>query len=471
MDMIGGIHKHGRTTRDSANLFRHLTKDAKKIEIVNSVATSLDDLMSDLALMRDATKADAAFYHVFLSPSSDMSDEQLRIAAQTIVAHMGAENNPYAIIYHDKDRRPGGGNRHVHIVIGRVDSSLRVLENKFEKIRLETAVRICEYEAGEPPVFGRHYNSSIKWLEQHRPEVADWLYNHYGNDGQKPNSSASPDKRQSLERQGVNLSGVKELLQKAYSEASDGQSFADNVRKYGMQLEVGQKSGVYIVKLADVEVGSVDRLLKLKRADVQKLLSNINFKKEISNERAISSNSETREGNLRQSATSRPEADATIISTVRREDRKQRESASEHTRDFGSTSKLKSHSACVVEQNARPLRRSGIEFAQETIATAALAKIQINVSMRENIDFITSRVESSKKENPEIWKISLLDKIRRRFSKAFIRLKECIEMMKMCAEDNEKRFTEADKRKLKEPVVSIVHKPDRSYTVNKFGYK
>ncbi|APY15755.1 relaxase/mobilization nuclease domain-containing protein [Brucella sp. 09RB8910] len=150
MDMIGGIHKHGRTSRDSGNLFRHLTKDARKIEIVNSVASSLDDLMSDLAIMRDATKADAAFYHVFLSPSSEMSEEQLRIAAQTVVAHLGAQDNPYAIVYHDKDRKPGGGNKHVHLVIGRVDSSLRVLENKFEKIRLETAVRICEYQAGEP---------------------------------------------------------------------------------------------------------------------------------------------------------------------------------------------------------------------------------------------------------------------------------------------------------------------------------
>lgn len=470
MGMIGGIHKHGRTSRDNGNLFRHLTKDAKKIEIVNSVATSLDDLMSDLAVMRDATKADAAFYHVFLSPSSDMSDEQLRIAAQTVVGHLGAQDNPYAIIYHDKDRRPGGGIKHVHLVIGRVDSSLRVLENKFEKIRLETAVRICEYEAGEPPVFGRHYNSSIKWLEQHRPEVADWLYGHFGNDGQKPTSSASAEKRQSLERKGVNLSGVKNLLQKAYSEASSGESFADNARKFGLTIEAGKKAGVYIVKLNDIEVGSVDRLLKLKRADVQKILANVNFTKEISNERT-NSNSKTCKSDLRQSATSRSEAESSACSSIRRAERKQREPSPEHTRDIGSSVELKSNSARQSGQAAQQIRRDGIQLAQEKISRAALSKIQINSSMQDTIDYINSRVESSKKENPEIWRISLIDKIRRRFSKAFIRLKECIEMVKMCAEDNEKRFTEVDKLKIKEPIVSIIHKADRSYTVNKFGYK
>ncbi|MRN45386.1 hypothetical protein GJU93_02040 [Brucella sp. 10RB9212] len=471
MDMIGGIHKHGRTSRDSGNLFRHLTKDARKIEIVNSVASSLDDLMSDLAIMRDATKADAAFYHVFLSPSSEMSEEQLRIAAQTVVAHLGAQDNPYAIVYHDKDRKPGGGNKHVHLVIGRVDSSLRVLENKFEKIRLETAVRICEYQAGEPPVFGRHYNSSTKWLEQHRPEVADWLYGHFGNDGQKPSSSASAEKRQSLERQGVNLSGVKELLQKAYSDASNGQSFADNVRFAGLTIEAGQKAGVFIVKLGDIEVGSVDRLLKLKRAEAQKFLSNVNFNKEISNERT-DSHSETREGHLRQSSRSRAETESVDTDVIKRKfRRKNRESASKHSGNSRSASELKSNPARQSEQASRPNGRARVEFAQEKISCAALSKIQINASMQNTINYINSKVESSRIENPDVFKVNLFEKIRRRFSKAFIRLKECVEMMKMCADDNEKMFTEADKQKLKEPFVNRIDKPDRSYTVNNFGYK
>lgn len=465
MDMIGGIHKHGRTSKDNRNLFIHLIKGAQKIEIVNSVALTLNDLMSDMSLMRDATKADAAFYHVFLSPSSDMSDDQLRSAAQTVVAHLGAEEHPYAIIYHDKDRRPGGGNRHVHIVIGRVDSSLTVLENKFEKIRLETAVRICEYEACEPPVFGRHYKSSMKWLEQHRPEVADWLYGYFGNDGQKPASAASPDKRQSLERKGVNLSGVKDLLQRAYTESTDGQSFADNVRKYGMRLQAGQKMGVFIVKLADVEVGSVDRLLKLKRAEIQKLLSNVNFNKEISSV-AITGNSETRESDLQQSSRSRTEAETVARSDLRRSEREQRESSSKRARDFRGLVELKQDITRQSGQVAQSPGQSGVQYAQEKMSGAALSKIEINLSMRDDINFINSRIERAKKERPDVWQQSLYGRIRQRFSHAFLRLKECVDMMCMCSDDNLKRFSEAEKQRLKEPLIFRV-KPDRSCAITK----
>ncbi|APY15753.1 hypothetical protein BKD02_15920 [Brucella sp. 09RB8910] len=91
--------------------------------------------------------------------------------------------------------------------------------------------------------------------------------------------------------------------------------------------------------------------------------------------------------------------------------------------------------------------------------------------MQNTINYINSKVESSRIENPDVFKVNLFEKIRRRFSKAFIRLKECVEMMKMCADDNEKMFTEADKQKLKEPFVNRIDKPDRSYTVNNFGYK
>lgn len=465
MDMIGGIHKHGRTDRDNSNLFRHLTKDARKIEICNSVASNLEDLMSDLSIMRDATKADAAFYHVFLSPSNHMTDDQLRSAAQTVISHMGAQDNPYAIIYHDKDRKPGGGNKHVHLVIGRVDSSLRVLENKFEKIRLETAVRICEYELGENPVLGRHYKSSMKWLEEHRPEVSDWLYGHFGNDAPKPKSPASPAKRQGLERQGVSLSGVKSLLETAFTGLSNGQSFYDQIKLAGLSIEAGKKAGVYILKLGDIEVGSVDRLLKIKRAEAQKLLENINLTKDNSHGKSELSNSETCKSNLSESGICRADLEAIASSTGRKQTEQSREPLAEHPRDFGSTPELKQNSTSQLKQSSGEIGRNGISVAQEAIACAALSNIKINENMRQMIDEINLKTKKVKSVNPEIWKISLFEKIRRRFSSAFLRLKECLEMLNLVSEDNTKRFTKVDKDKLKDAFISPIVVPNKSYKI------
>lgn len=310
MDMIGGIHKHGRTKSDSRNLFRHLMKDARKVELVNSVADNLSDFIGDLELMRDATKADAAFLHIFLSPSIHMTDNQLRRAAQTVVQHFGADENPYAIVYHDKPRASDEGERHVHLVVGRVSSDLVVLENKFEKIRLETAVRICEYEAGEPPVFGRHYKSSMKWLREHRPDVGEWLFGHFGDNAEKPQSAASPDKRQSLERKGLSLSGIRKTVSDAWANSPDADSFQSVLQEYGLSVAPGEKEGVFLVVCEGTEVGALDRLLKVKRAQVRSFMELT--PKENSYERSPinGGNSCTSESDLQQGSGSRANADA-----------------------------------------------------------------------------------------------------------------------------------------------------------------
>src|SRR5690606_17136245 len=106
-------------------------------------------------------------------------------------------------------------------------------------------------------------------------------------------------------------------------------------------------------------------------------------------------------------------ADSDVIKRKFR--RKSRESTSEHTRDTRSSVELKSNTARQSEQIARQNGRIRIEYAQEKISCAALSKIQINASMQDTIDYINSRVESSRIENPDIFKINLFEKIRRRF--------------------------------------------------------
>lgn len=61
--MIGQAVRHGRNQRDAKNLHAHLMKDkGARIEILNSAADDLQAIMSDMQLLRDGSKADAAFY-------------------------------------------------------------------------------------------------------------------------------------------------------------------------------------------------------------------------------------------------------------------------------------------------------------------------------------------------------------------------------------------------------------------------
>lgn len=268
--MIGGIGRHGRTGRDAKNLASHLLKDrGAAVEILNSAAPDLRAAMADMQLARDASRADSAFLHAYLSPSRDMSRDELRQAAQVVLRHFGAEDHQAALVFHDKPRRSGEGNSHVHIVVGRVGPDGQVLPAGFEKIRLETACRIIEHDLKEQPTLGRHHASAVKWCRKNgREDVARWLETAYGRHPSKPTSVASPDKRQALERQGVVLGTVRETVVAAWTASDSPKAFAAAMAAEGIQIAPGEKAGVFVVSVGGIEVGALDRIVKQKRREV-----------------------------------------------------------------------------------------------------------------------------------------------------------------------------------------------------------
>ncbi|SUB01922.1 Uncharacterised protein [Pannonibacter phragmitetus] len=266
--MIAGAGRHARTQRESRALVAHLLKDENfpRVRVLGgTLATDLPGVVRDMERLRDASKADAAALHIFLSPSRAMSDDELARAAEIVIGHFGAEGHPAGLVFHDKKRRDGDGHSHAHLVLGRVSPSGTVLESGFERIKIETAARIIEHELGEEPTLGRHHKSAVKWLRQHgRSDVADWLEAAHGPDPDKPRSAASPEKRQALARQGIDLSETRAEIRAAWK---DGR--AEAVRQAGYDIGPGRKSGVWIVSRDGSEIGSLDRIVGENRAAIR----------------------------------------------------------------------------------------------------------------------------------------------------------------------------------------------------------
>lgn len=269
--MIGQAVKHGRSMKDARNLSAHLRKDKDaRIEMLNSAASSLDEAMDDMMLARDGSRAKDAFLHLSISPSRDMSDDELRQVAGIVARHFGAEDHQAALVFHEKDRANGKGNRHAHLVLGKVGPEGQVIPAGFEKIRMETAMRIAEFEMGEQATLGRHHASSIKWCRENgREDVANWLDLAHGPTPEKPQSPASPAKRQMIQRKaGTDLATVTGAVRSAWERSDNPQAFAAALSESGFDVAPGQKAGVFIVSKDGVEVGALDRLLKEKRRDV-----------------------------------------------------------------------------------------------------------------------------------------------------------------------------------------------------------
>jgi len=277
--MIGQAVKHGRTVKDARNLSAHLLKDkGARIEMLNSAASSLDEAMSDMMLARDGSRAKDAFLHFSISPSRDMSDDELRQVAGIVARHFGAEDHQAVLIFHEKDRANNKGNRHAHLVLGKVGPEGNVIPAGFEKIRLETAMRIAEFELGEPATLGRHHASSVKWLRDNdREDVAKWLDLAHGPNPEKPQSPVSPAVRQKIERVAkTDLTTVITTVRSAWERSDDAKAFAAALAESGFDVVPGQKSGVFIVSKDEVELGALDRLLKEKRQVVKSKMEGFN---------------------------------------------------------------------------------------------------------------------------------------------------------------------------------------------------
>lgn len=271
--MIGGVVRHGRTGRDARLLGAHLLKGIEiddRVEIRNSVAPDLAGVLDDMQIARDGSRADAAFLHMHLSPSRSMTDDEMRRAADIVLAHFGATEHASALIFHEKDRNGGAGDRHAHLVVGRVGPGGTVLPAGFEIIRMETAMRLVEHELGEPATLGRHHESAARWMRSNgRADVADWLDAAHGSGPKRPDGSASPRKRAALVRDGVDLSAARAAVQAAWERSDGHAAFRGALAVDGLSLAPGKKDGVWIVRAGDdVEVGALDRLVKQKRGEV-----------------------------------------------------------------------------------------------------------------------------------------------------------------------------------------------------------
>ena len=264
--MIGGVTKFGGRARDAEALVAHLGKEqpggAVYVAGPTTAAADMAGLVAEARLLAAARGVQARpFLHLHLSPSSSLDRAALMRAAEIVLRELGVTDQSWAVEIHGKDRRTGTGELHAHIVVGRAGASGSLLRSGFEKIRVETAVRIAEFEVGDRHVLGRHHSASVRHLEKTgRHDVVASLRAAHGETPPRP-QGLSAEKRMKADRRGVDIVAQREMVRAAWSRSDDGRSFAAVLAEDGLELRQGEKRGVWIVAIGDVEIGSVDRLV------------------------------------------------------------------------------------------------------------------------------------------------------------------------------------------------------------------
>ncbi len=271
--MIGNIVSHGRSARDARNLVSHLLKtemnERVEVRVDNMLVGDLPSALRDMRLMRDSTKANAAFLHISISPSIQLSDKDLHRAGDIVLRHLGMADHGCARVLHNKPRVAGAGGTHLHLVVARVGPDRTVARAGLDKINVETACRLAEFELGkEKRTLGRHYRSSLRYLEKFRPEVAAWLAAGLGPQPELPRGTVTPDHRRVLERNGVDFRETREVVREAWARSDGPQALCASLLDQGLSVIAGDKTGVWIVQRNGEFLGALDRLAKVARAEV-----------------------------------------------------------------------------------------------------------------------------------------------------------------------------------------------------------
>jgi hypothetical protein len=264
--------RHGRSARDARNLAAHLMRADDNEEVVTlsvrgvvapDVGGALD-AMRRLAPRQNA----AAFHHISFSPGADQSDADLIADARRVLAEMGAEDHAAILIRHTKPSAAGRSATHAHLVVSHWSLEGRALDDGWLHLRLERLAREIEFDRGHCLTRGRHDRALMKALrDRGRSDVADALASLSQPD--PPRSAVTSSRRQALAREGVKEVDARAATKVAWDRSDSRAAFESALADAGLTLAAGRKTGVWIVMQGGVEVGALDRLLRVKRAEVQ----------------------------------------------------------------------------------------------------------------------------------------------------------------------------------------------------------
>src|SRR5690606_23836188 len=184
-----------------------------------------------------------------------------------ILAAFGAEDHAYVLWEHDEKTRAadGGSEQHFHLVYAHVGDDLLALDDSHSYQKLEAVARTLECDFGESLTPSRRTAAvAARLVEIGREDVAGLL----PRPPEPPRSSMTSGMRAAADRKGVDLPAAQAVIRAAWEASDTPQAFTHALVEGGFSLAPGRKEGVFVVSSGDIEVGALDRILKLKRRDV-----------------------------------------------------------------------------------------------------------------------------------------------------------------------------------------------------------
>lgn len=251
------ICKGGKRS-SGASLASHLLKTENErvviVELKHTATQDLQEALKDMELASKITKAKTGLYHAQINPAmgESMTPDQWQYAVDEMEKRLGLDNQPRAVVYHEKKGRP-----HMHVVWQRTDIEQgKAIDTKNDYYIHKKLGRHLEKQFGHQKL----------------------------RDGFNENWEKMNERQQTI-RDGYTPKQLKAQIAEIYKKTQDPLKLKSELKKAGFDLAKG-KRGICIVSAKD-QVHSLMRYTGEKKKDVDKklapLLDKLPYVKDIQN--------------------------------------------------------------------------------------------------------------------------------------------------------------------------------------------
>lgn len=219
----------GNPHNDGPYLARYLAADSKgneRAELAELRGFASDNIFDAFALgqlMASGTRCEKPFFHVGvrLPEGEALSREQWQQAADLIEMQLGFDDQPRAIVFHQKE-----GQDHMHLVWSRIDAdTMRAIDPGLYKNKLKEISRILEKDMG---------------LQRVRNE----------RDPEQKTQSAPQDEFKQSSRLKTDLKEIRETIRECWDMSDNGRSFTAALDEEGLILARGDQRDFVVVDQA-----------------------------------------------------------------------------------------------------------------------------------------------------------------------------------------------------------------------------
>ncbi|MCW4589458.1 hypothetical protein NO263_02530 [Gluconacetobacter entanii] len=259
----------------------HIFEGPKNERITPIQGNALD--MANMVTDARDTGLKYGFHHFKISPEREISREQARQDFQAIAYEYGFDLSDAVIVEHQKQRTKKENSAiHWHMIVPHYNQKTgRALDCRNSYKRNEKLSRLSEIRTGQNITQGRHNRAVFHALQQEGKTVEANTIQHL-TEGELPGASFSTNLQRKAERKGISLPEEKSIITDIWSQSDSLKAFISGLGHNGFTFKKGDKKDTYIIEKEGTLIGSVNRLLKIKKGEFAKLYNQ--YQEDLKNE-------------------------------------------------------------------------------------------------------------------------------------------------------------------------------------------